>query len=1139
MRKRIDKVKQNIAKKILLSSLSVGIGVSTIVSGMPLAAMAGNSPKNFSYNQDWKLYDENVISVGGDSYIYHDLVSPEPSEIIEIATATDFLNFADGCKSDAYSYGCTFVLANDLIITDKSFAGVPYFNGVFDGNGHTINFERLNVNGSNQGFFRYVGSSGLVKNLNVSGEMSAEGSKDYIGGFVGVNYGIISGCKFSGKVNGNDRVGGFCGMNKIGAVLSDCTNEASVLATNYTGGIAGYNEGTITHCSNYGAINIEELDSTISIGAVDVGALNLTKNLMNRNDMGGIAGYSNGVIRLCTNHGTVGYPHTGYNVGGVVGGQSGTVLTSYNYGDIYGRKDVGGIVGQAEPYIESDYLQDKVASTQEDLNQLNNTLSGISGTMRDSASTTKQYAEALTKEYKDSKQKITENVEEIITTVSENRPDAEPYVNNINEAMENITQLELAREYLEVHNVQDYLKENYIAPSDMPYALKSIIYLRLTKQLPRNWKDQVITDWNKGLVDAADEDIENIDATLQQDVIQEIQYNTNIINENLEEIYKLSDIDTSSIEGMTDSIAGELKNDTREKTLESMVTSIDQGAQNVLAGFDAAEEQINQIAQNISGDLDVVLGEEDGFVEDISSVENAKEMNGVISLCINEGEINGDLNVGGIAGTMNIEYDADPEYDIDLTNTANITIRTTVNDVILHCRNNEKVTSKKNEVGGIVGHQEIGLIYDCESYGNVQAEAGDNLGGIAGYSAAAVQSCYSFCKLSGNDYIGGIVGEGYTVTDCVAICNSSMAGESLGAIAGKIHEEGTARNNNFVSENLEGIDGISYSGVAERKSYEDIMKMADIPFGFQLVTVEFQTEDGIIGESRVRYGSQLEISDYPIVEATDEYYVRWPKEEVEKGVYSNTLLVAEYVPWKSSVAAKDTIKLGVGDLKTELLELTDTQLAMLNLDEEQLEKLKVDELRNKLINLESSEFELLNLSEAQLDLLKLKKSQEPKDMTVFLVAGKFYEGTRVVLQEETCDWGNDKLKPSYCYSWEMVLPEDAPTDATVMDSYVEGHFYGMGDVEHAKLLMKTDDGWMDVQTTVDGSYLVADVPVGATFALTIVKPTYYWLIPVGIVVVILVVVLILVIRGVRKTKKKIKKEITKVKEKRASKKEDE
>ena len=74
-------------------------------------------------------------------------------------------------------------------------------------------------------------------------------------------------------------------------------------------------------------------------------------------DTGGIAGHSDGTIIRCSNYGRVGYEHTGYNIGGIVGRQCGVVSACTNNGTVYGRKDVGGIVGQMEPYIEVDEAQ--------------------------------------------------------------------------------------------------------------------------------------------------------------------------------------------------------------------------------------------------------------------------------------------------------------------------------------------------------------------------------------------------------------------------------------------------------------------------------------------------------------------------------------------------------------------------------------------------------------------------------------------------------------------------------------------------------------------------------------------------------------------------------------------------------------
>ena len=50
---------------------------------------------------------------------------------------------------------------------------------------------------------------------------------------------------------------------------------------------------------------------------------------------------------------------------------------------------MGGIVGQAEPYIESEYLDDKVNQVQDSVSSINTTLSNIASTMSDTSTATK------------------------------------------------------------------------------------------------------------------------------------------------------------------------------------------------------------------------------------------------------------------------------------------------------------------------------------------------------------------------------------------------------------------------------------------------------------------------------------------------------------------------------------------------------------------------------------------------------------------------------------------------------------------------------------------------------------------------------------------------------------------------------
>ena len=55
-----------------------------------------------------------------------------------------------------------------------------------------------------------------------------------------------------------------------------------------------------------------------------------------------ICGTGTGVIRKCENHGAVGYPKLGFNVGGIAGSYIGFITDCVNYAVIAGRKDVGG-----------------------------------------------------------------------------------------------------------------------------------------------------------------------------------------------------------------------------------------------------------------------------------------------------------------------------------------------------------------------------------------------------------------------------------------------------------------------------------------------------------------------------------------------------------------------------------------------------------------------------------------------------------------------------------------------------------------------------------------------------------------------------------------------------------------------------
>ena len=281
-------------------------------------------------------------------------------ERIDISTAEDFADFASKCYIDSWSKNKYVSLKADIDLTGTKIQIIPVFNGIFDGVGHTISgFDYLG-DGYVVGLFRYVESDGIVQNLTLRGNIESENQKECIGSICGVNYGTIKNCTFQGTVSGRDTVGGIAGINGRTGIITGCAAKGRVTGYYSTGGIVGINHGTLNYCSNRAGINddsawVEEDDEMgTGMGIIESLTSNDDNELYSGVDTGGIAGFSDGVITRCTNTGTVGYEHTGYNIGGIAGRQSGVVSLSTNSGTVYGRKDIGGIVGQMEPFIEID-----------------------------------------------------------------------------------------------------------------------------------------------------------------------------------------------------------------------------------------------------------------------------------------------------------------------------------------------------------------------------------------------------------------------------------------------------------------------------------------------------------------------------------------------------------------------------------------------------------------------------------------------------------------------------------------------------------------------------------------------------------------------------------------------------------------
>lgn len=808
-------------------------------------------------------------------------VSAEDSlNVIEISRVNELIEFANKCKYDSYSKDKIVKLTADIDVSGSDFKGISYFAGTFDGGSHIISGFNVDYKGSDFGFFRYIAESGFITNLNISGSINVTGSQENIGGIAGVNKGVINESSFSGKVNASTATGAIAGYNHENAKIVSCTSDADILATNQTGGIAGVNDGLISSCTSKSRVNTQELDTTLDIGGVDVGTLNLTQNVIDRNDMGGIAGESTGIISDCVNYGKIGFAHTGYNVGGIAGKQSGKVITCSNEGEIYGRKDVGGIVGQAEPDIESEYLNDRVDDVQSSIDIINSTLNNMSSSMNNASSDVKSYTENIIDQYKEL-----------------------------------------------LHKLQDKLNGN-------------------------NDNDEKIEDF----VDDISKDIEN--STVADD-----------------------------IHGVADTVDSEIR------TIADSIERI--------------SAQIKNIGNTVTETMDVVTSDDD-YIEDISSADSAQNSDGVIAKSVNRGAVHGDINAGGIAGTMNVEYDVDPEYDLDITETTNVRLRSTVSDVVIYCINYGEVNSKKDCAGGIVGLQELGLVYGSEGYGTVKSETGNYAGGIAGNSASAITDSYSLCNVESEDYTGGICGKGYTMQNCISIPAILGDGEAKGSLAGIIESDGEVSTNIFVNDIYGGIDDINYSGKADSASYEAVMAMENIPDGFHRVTLVFKADGNVIDTKNIAYNANLGVSELPAIPDKDGYYAQWPENIVSKPILQNTVVEAEYHVWIESVA---------GDIASQ------------------------------------------------------------NDKPLFIAEGKFYDDNKITLSK--CDTDNLSGDIEYSYAWKMRGTDVKDKGTKTCHFYIK-NTSGSSEVWYRD---NADSGWVKADAKEHGSYMTAEIPYEADFAV--------------------------------------------------------
>lgn len=372
------------------------VGILAVAPVMDALAKEGAAIDDVKQSEDSATEDKNIISVeeANATMAAYDREEAEWEEVY-ISSVEDMKTFARNCWLDTWSVNKKVYLTEDLDLSGSDFDSIPTFGGYFDGQGHTVSGLLVRDGISYTGLFCYTQTSAVIVDLKVQGSVCPSGKSMVVGGVVGDNSGIIMNSSFEGNVEGSDYVGGITGFNEQSGILIDCTARGKVTGTHYTGGIAGENTGNITGCANEADVNTSNEDKAQSLEDINLeqyvaglfdtesgdGKSRKASTINNTIDSGGIAGLSTGIIQYSRNSGVIGYDHVGYNTGGIVGRQSGYVYSCENTGTVYGRKDVGGIAGQTEPYIAVDLSEDIAWQLSENIDSLHD----LTGRMLDDA----------------------------------------------------------------------------------------------------------------------------------------------------------------------------------------------------------------------------------------------------------------------------------------------------------------------------------------------------------------------------------------------------------------------------------------------------------------------------------------------------------------------------------------------------------------------------------------------------------------------------------------------------------------------------------------------------------------------------------------------------------------------------------
>ena len=267
-----------------------------------------------------------------------------------------------------------YVLLNDIDLEGMEWTPIGIssslaFRGTFNGNGYTISNFTITTGANYVGLFGY--SAGIIENLGIT-DFTIEVNNTngtYSGGLIGYNIGTISNCYTTGNVSISvsavniSSAGGLVGYN-FGGTITNCyaTGDVSAMNTSFharAGGLVGINNACGIILNSYATGNVNATSFTHGV------------------TVGGLVGQNNNSLCLIMNCYATGevsatiYSSDHALAGGLVGFNAGLVTNCFATGDIDSNAlcaslsfaHAGGLIGTNGEMVINCFASGNVSAT--------------------------------------------------------------------------------------------------------------------------------------------------------------------------------------------------------------------------------------------------------------------------------------------------------------------------------------------------------------------------------------------------------------------------------------------------------------------------------------------------------------------------------------------------------------------------------------------------------------------------------------------------------------------------------------------------------------------------------------------------------------------------------------------------------